>query len=186
MAEPAGLNDKENFSKEPSMALEKLMEIYGSTVLRTAYFYTGDQYLAEDVSQEVFIRAYRNWTKFRGESKIKTWLTSITLNVCRDKLGLKMTSEQPTDPSLMGLKPTISVEEEAMKRLEKSEIWQHILRLPMLYQEVLYLYYYLNLNTREIAEAIGSPEGTVRGRLHRAREQLGEELKKEELNHERC
>jgi len=48
-----------------------------------------------------------------------------------------------------------------------------------MYREVLYLYYYLELSTREIAQAIDAPEGTVRARIHRARELLGHALRKE-------
>jgi RNA polymerase sigma-70 factor (ECF subfamily) len=177
---PAGENEEQNFPREPSSALEIMMTQYGTAVLRTAFFYLCDRHLAEDVSQEVFIRAYRNWSSYRGESSVKTWLTRITINLCRDKLGLKMSSEEPTDPALLHRDQRVSVEEEVMKRLSNSMILKHVLNLPVHYQEVLYLYYYLDLNTREIAEATESPEGTVRNRLHRGRELLGEYLTKEE------
>ncbi|ALS28192.1 subunit sigma of RNA polymerase [Paenibacillus sp. 32O-W] len=181
MARPAGPTDKTRFPAEPSLALERMMNEYGSSVLRTAYFYLGDRHLAEDISQEVFLRAYRNWTSFRGDSSVKTWLTAIAINACRDKLGLKMTREQPTDPVLMPGAALRSVEEEALERLDQTTILKYIVKLPAHYHEVIYLYYYLDLGTREIAEATGAPEGTVRGRLHRARELLSECLAKEGL-----
>ncbi len=179
---PAGDNEKQTFPKDPSSALEKIMELYGTTILRTAFFYLGDRHLAEDVSQEVFIRAYRNWLTFRGDSSVKTWLTTITVNVCRDKMGLKIFSEKPTDPNLLERIQVISVEEEVMQRLSNTTILKHVLKLPTHYHEVLYLYYYLDLSTREIADATGTPEGTVRGRLHRARVVLGKHLKEEGLD----
>jgi RNA polymerase sigma-70 factor (ECF subfamily) len=182
---PAGFKHKEKFSKDPDQALEQLMDSYGSVVMRTAYFYIGDRHLAEDISQEVFLRAYRKWASFRGDSTVTTWLTTITVNLCRDKMGVRMFTEQPTDPSHLEQGRTISVEDEALIRLEKSEVLQHLLILPLPYQEVLYLYYYLDLGTREIAEAISSPEGTVRNRLHRAREALARQMKREEPTHER-
>ncbi|MGM0883868.1 MAG: sigma-70 family RNA polymerase sigma factor [Bacillota bacterium] len=178
----AGQIDREGFSKDPSAALEQMMTLYGNIVLRTAYFYMNDRHIAEDVSQEVFIRAYRNWSSFRGDSSVKTWLTRITVNVCRDKAGLKMFSEQPTDPGLLDRNQMISVEDEVLKRISNSLIFKHVLELPQPYQEVLYLYYYLDLNTREIAEATAASEGTVRGRLHRARQQLENYLRKEGLS----
>lgn len=159
MARPAGPNDKSRFPSEPSLALEQFMNEYGTSILRTAYFYLGDRHLAEDVSQEVFLRAFRHWTSFRGESSVKTWLTKIAINACRDKLGLKMTQEQPTDPLLMESSVLRSVEEEAMERLDQTTILKYIAKLPVHYHEVIYLYYYLDLGTREIAEATGAPEG---------------------------
>jgi RNA polymerase sigma-70 factor (ECF subfamily) len=179
---PAGEMQKQSLPTEPSAALEIMMAQYGTAVLRTAYFYLGDRHLAEDVSQEVFIRAYRKWASFRGDSSLKTWLTAITVNVCRDKMGVKAFSEQPTDPSLLQRIQPMSVEEEAMTRLSNTAILQHVLKLPVPYEEVLYMYYYLELTTREIAEATGTPEGTVRGRLHRAREVLGKHLREEGLD----
>ncbi|QYR22807.1 sigma-70 family RNA polymerase sigma factor [Paenibacillus sp. sptzw28] len=181
MIRPAGPNEKSSFPENPSSALEMMMEHYGSAVLRTAYFYLGDRHLAEDVSQEVFIRAFRNWAAFRGDSSVKTWLTRITINLCRDKLGLKAMLEQPTDPLLLQRTESYSVEEEALERLNRTEILRNIAKLPAHYHEVIYLFYYLDLATREIAEVTESPEGTVRGRLHRARELLGQYLVKEGL-----
>ncbi|MBD2869918.1 sigma-70 family RNA polymerase sigma factor [Paenibacillus sp. IB182493] len=158
-----------------------MMSAYGNIVLRTAYFYMKDRHMAEDISQEVFIRAYRNWSSFRGDSSVKTWLTRITVNLCRDKAGLKMFTEQPTDPGLMERNQTVSVEEEVLKRMSNSLIFKHVLKLTQQSQEVLYLYYYLDMSTREIAEATAVPEGTIRGRLHRARAQLEDYLRKEGL-----
>lgn len=178
---PAGLPDKENFPKDPAQALERLMDSFGATVMRTAYFYTGDRHHAEDISQEAFLRAYRKWSSFRGDSSVKTWLTTITVNLCRDKVGVRMFSEQPTAPDGIEWGRTFGVEDEALRRLEKSEVLRHVLRLPLAYQEALYLYYYLDLSTREIAEATSSPEGTVRNRLHRAREALARQMNKEEI-----
>lgn len=183
MERPFQENCDQYFSKEPSEALEKLMNDYGSLVLRTAFFYLSDRHLAEDICQEVFIRAFKNWTKFRGDSNVKTWLIRITINVCRDKLGLKaFTSEEPTNPFLLHGKGQSSVEEEVMLRLKNTQILQYIMSLPLHYQEVLYLYYYLDFSTAEISTTTGTPEGTVRGRLHRSRQLLKEHLIKEGLN----
>jgi len=187
MERPAGQvdrNDRVDYPADPSAALEIMMERHGNDVLRTAFFYLGDRHLAEDVSQEVFLRAYRHWTSFRGDGSVKAWLAKITVHLCRDRLRLKSASEVPADPALLrqdaGRAAGRGAEEEAMRRLGRAGLLRHLAALPPHYHEALYLYYYLDLSTKEIAEATGAPEGTVRGRLSRARELLAERLQREE------
>jgi len=187
MERPAGHDDrvdKVDYPADPTAALEIMMERHGNDVLRTAFFYLGDRHLAEDVSQEVFLRAYRHWASFRGDSSVKTWLAKITVHLCRDRLRLRSAAEIPADPALLRRDaertPGRGAEEEAMRRLSRSGLLRHLAELPPHYHEALYLYYYLDLSTKEIAEATGTPEGTVRGRLSRARELLAERLQKEE------
>jgi RNA polymerase sigma-70 factor, ECF subfamily len=182
MGRPSHLESNFSFSKEPSKALEELMSCYGTLVLRTAFFYLGDQHLAEDVSQEAFIRAFKNWEKFRGDSSVKTWIIRITINVCHDRLRLRASNEDPIDPYLIRINHDFNLEAEVIKRINNTQILKHVLQLPMHYQEVLYLFYYLDFSTVEIANTTGMPEGTVRGRLHRARKILEEYLKKEGLD----
>ena len=66
--------------------LERLMEQYGSSLLRMCALYLKDADLAQDAVQETFIRAYRHSDNYRGESSVKTWLTAIAINVSRDML----------------------------------------------------------------------------------------------------
>lgn len=172
------------FSKDPSEALEEMMDRYGSLVLRTAVFYLGDRYLAEDVSQEAFIRAFKNWKKFRGDSSVKTWIVKITINVCRDKVRKKSSKEEPIDPSQVNIQFQFNLEQEVIKRMESTQILKHVLRLPQHYREVLYLYYYLDFNTIEIANTTGTPEGTIRTRLSRARALIADQLKEEDVMHD--
>ena len=66
--------------------LERLMEQYGSSLLRMCALYLKDADLAQDAVQETFIRAYRHIEDYRGESSERTWLTAIAINVSRDML----------------------------------------------------------------------------------------------------
>lgn len=181
MGRPSQENKEPTFSKEPSIALEEMMNEYGTLVLRTAIFYLGDRHLAEDVSQEVFFRVYRNWKKFRGKSTVKTWIVKITINLCRDRLRLKSSDVKPVDPLSINLDYAYNLEEEVMKKIYHTKLFKYVLHLPAHYREVLYLYYYLDISTVEISQAAEIPEGTIRGRLVRARKMLGEWLEKEEI-----
>ncbi len=64
------------------MALEELIYRYDKMVLRLAMKYTGDSDDAKDIYQEVFIRVYKNLSRFQFKSEFSTWLFRITSNVC--------------------------------------------------------------------------------------------------------
>lgn len=168
----------EGLPADPAEAVELLMAEHGADVLRTAFFYLGDRGRAEDISQEVFVRAFRGWSRFRGESAVKTWLIRITLNLCRDRTRGRAAHEKLTDPVSLDRASPLDLEAEAMARLERTAILKEVLALPWPYQEALYLFYYLDLDVRETARAMDAPEGTVRTRLHRARALLKDRLEK--------
>lgn len=66
--------------------IERLINVYGEDVLRTSYMYLKDRQRAEDAFQEVFLKIYRKYDSFKGNSSEKTWIISITINVCKDLL----------------------------------------------------------------------------------------------------
>lgn len=68
------------------MEIERLLDVYGNDVLRTSYLYLKDKQRAEDAFQEVFLKVYRKYDSFQGKSSEKTWIMSITINVCKDLL----------------------------------------------------------------------------------------------------
>ncbi|EET85845.1 RNA polymerase, sigma-24 subunit, ECF subfamily [Clostridium carboxidivorans P7] len=68
--------------------IKRLIRSYGNDVLRIAYIYLKDRYLAEDAFQEVFIKVYKNFDKFKNQSSEKTWIITITMNTCKDMLRI--------------------------------------------------------------------------------------------------
>lgn len=159
------------------------MEEYGTKVLQLAYYYLKDRHLAEDVAQEVFIKAYRNWDSFRGESSAYTWLYKITMNLCRDKARSAwwrklLPTEEPRVES--GGQAPPATEEDPEEAAVRSDLRERMLaqvnRLADAYREVVILYYYNDLSTVEIAEVTGQNENTVKTRLFRARNTLKEML----------
>jgi RNA polymerase sigma-70 factor (ECF subfamily) len=155
--------------------IEQLMNDYGNDVLKIAYLYLKDKYLAEDVFQEVFVKIYKNYNKFKNNSSEKTWIMSITINTCRDMLRIswfkKIHMLKDTDDDL--LKDTYeNVEEEVARKMQYEELLREVMNLPIKYREPVILYYYEELSTVDISAALKIPEGTVRSRLFRARTML--------------
>lgn len=171
-ADPAAAPDRAGL-------LEEWMRLYGTRVLHLAYTYLRDRHAAEDVAQEVFIRAYRAMDEFRGQSAVYTWLYRITVNLCRDRLR----SAEARRVTLPGELPTAAGSEDpegqALDNLRSQALARLVLALPEPYREVVVLYYYHELSTAEIAQVTGQAENTVKTRLHRARQQLREMLARE-------
>jgi RNA polymerase sigma-70 factor (ECF subfamily) len=157
--------------------LEQLMRDYGTRVMHLAYFYVKDRYLAEDIAQEVFIKAYRNLDSFRGDSSAYTWLYRITVNACRDKTRSAWWRRLvPTDDQRVLADGMVSgepaPEEAALGTLDREELMDVVMKLPEHYREVVVLFYYEDMSTAQIAEVTGQNESTVKTRLFRARQQL--------------
>ena len=72
--------------KKSAYTLEGLMREYGNDVLRMAYLYVKDMHTAEDMFQEVFLKANEKLDTYEERASIKTWLLRITMNTCKDYL----------------------------------------------------------------------------------------------------
>ena len=153
--------------------IETLIASYGNDILRLCYLYLGDYQLAEDAFQETFVKAWQRQASFRGESTVKTWLSHIAVNTCRDilrsgwfRLWRKGTSEEDANDISVSLK-------------DYSDVREAVLTLPGKYREVVVLYYYEGLKLREVAKLLHLPTNTVSTRLRRARNMLNNQLKGE-------
>ena len=170
---------KENISEEKlniANEIEQLMNSYGNDVLRIAYMYLRDKQRAEDVFQEVFIKVFHKYESFKGESTEKTWLTRITINVCKDMLRSswlkKILLSDKIQPE--SFEPTI--ENGVIQREEDRILFREVLSLRPVFKEVILLYYYQEFDTVEISQILNISESTVRTRLHRARNSLKNKL----------
>lgn len=158
-----------NRSREPDM--ERLISTYGNSLLRMCFLYLKDRQLAEDAVQDTYIKVYKNYAGFRGDSSEKTWIVRIAINVCKNYLRNPWKTRINSDAVLAD----IPCRTEGM--LFDDTVLREIMMLSPKYKEVILLFYYQELKIREIAEALHIPESTVTVRLKRAREQLKPKLK---------
>ena len=153
--------------------LESMMRTYGNDVLRTAYMYVKDIHTAEDIFQEVFIKADRNKENFRGESSVKTWLIRITVNACKDYL--KSAYNRRVTP-LQEFQENALMSENDFDGVERKETQQEVrnavMSLPESHRDVVLCVYFQNMTVPEAAKALGLAEGTVKSRLSRAKDKL--------------
>ena len=147
--------------------IERLIRDCQTSLLRLCYVRLRDKTLAEDAVQETFLKAYRSFDRFRGESSEKTWLCKIAVNVCRDferGAWFRHTDRRITPDMLP---------EAADQPAEKDiDLTLAIMNLPRKLRDTIILYYYQDLSTEEIAEALGIAQSSVSNRLKRGREKL--------------
>lgn len=164
--------------------LDEWMRTYGTDVLNVAYSYMRNYPQAQDIVQDVFLRAFTKMDSFRGQSSVRTWLLSITANRCKDVLrswnNRHVTVEEDVELGATGETP----EHEVVSQLEQSELWAAVSELPVKYREVIVLFYLRDLSGAEIAEILGTTEQNIRTRLHRGRTMLKELLTGRGWTHE--
>lgn len=165
-----------------SLAIEKMVHTYQKDVYRLALSILEDPDEAEDSTQETFLSALRALSSFREDAAFKTWLFSITINVCRSRLrrGKNRGRLQQILQSLFHLRGEVEhPEKTAMQNQADAELWCVIRRLDEKHRIPLVLRYYHDLPIADIAAMLNIPPGTVHSRLNHAREKLRALLKEE-------
>ncbi|MGD6804424.1 sigma-70 family RNA polymerase sigma factor [Rossellomorea vietnamensis] len=158
--------------------VEWLMNEYGRKVVRLAYTYLKQEQLAEDIAQEVFIKCFQKLDTFRHESSYQTWIYSITVNLCKDRLKSWSFKNLITSNFFSLKSVTHETPEKDVINLEaKRELSECVLGLPVKYREIIILFYYEELSYKEISELLGISSQTIKTRLHRARNLLKKQLK---------
>ncbi|HOK43327.1 MAG TPA: sigma-70 family RNA polymerase sigma factor [Thermoclostridium caenicola] len=152
--------------------ITRLVEQYGDDVMRTAYVMLKSKELAEDAYQETFLRLCRYYDSYRKECSEKTWITGIVINVCRDFLRSAWKKRVTVTDDFSAQISESDTQEIVEKKDEKEELLRSIMKLPDKYREMIHLYYYQELDIKEISRILKIPGGTVKSRLFKARNLL--------------
>jgi len=163
--------------KEDDLQFEEVVRAYGEELLRLAYTYLKDRTLAEDVVQEVFIKAFEKRNDFRGDASYKTYLYRITINKCHDYFrSWSYKNTQVSSFIQQVFKSNHSVEEIAQTRNDELILGKAVLQLSIKYREIIVLYYYKDFSIEEIAKLLDCSGNTVKTRLRRGRQLLKNHL----------
>lgn len=163
-------------------AFKSLVKQYERMVFYIVYKLTDNSDIAKDIAQEVFIKVYRNISKFKFESKLSTWIGKITYSETVNYL--KKENRYTTADRLDDIHATtLKSDDSPFDNTDKNDISFHlknaIARLPEHYRRVLVLYHLDEFDYKEIGDICQMPEGTVKNYIFRARKLLKEDL---ELN----
>ena len=158
-------------------AFRYLVEKYQIRIINTCLKYTKNIIDAEDVAQEVFLRAYDNLNNFKFDSKFYSWLYRIAVNTSLNYINSKekrKEKETISDESCLNNSNTSSENPsdyyQMMELIDKVEpLFDN---LPGDLKKLLELYEIYDYSYEEISKKLSVPIGTVRSRLHRARSML--------------
>lgn len=167
MIEAFEIEDKEDL-------IDEIMNKYGQEVLQLVYSYVNNKEVAEDVTQDIFVKCYKSLHTYKGNSNLKTWLWRIAINHCKDYLKSwynKKVIVTEDDFTYMESQKE-SVEQIVIQNAEYSRLASAVMSLPIKYREVIYLFYYEELSIKEIATVIEVKENTIKTRLKKAKELL--------------
>src|ERR1700678_3767280 len=149
-------------------AFELLMRQHERLVLGTALRLTGNMEDAQDISQQVFLRLYKNLSKVQAANALPAWLYRVTVNACHDLRRRKPASEPESSSGDLvagGMDPQTS-----LTQAERRRVLEMSLRvLPEKERAALVLRDLEGLSTGEVARALGSSEATVRSQVSKAR-----------------
>lgn len=173
-------------------AFEEIVLAFQDAVFSKIYYMTHDRTLAEDLSQETFLRVYLGLSSFRGESKLRTWIYRISVNVvlhhfekmnAQKRRGHVVSIHGGSSGADGGERQTIDLadqrnlpDEIAVNRERRAKILAAVAELPEEFRLVLALRELEKQSYQEIGASLDLPMGTVKSKIFRARQILQEKL----------
>lgn len=168
-----------------TQAFVLLVERYLKSIYNFSYRLSGDAYAAEDITQDVFVKMWKNITSYRAGESVKAWLFTIARNTTIDYLRTKrpavfsdfeheegnFLTDTLTDESPLPIELAIRAEDQHF-------IEEAFDKLSPLYREVMFLRYYEDLTFDEIRNITGRPLHTVKSQHRRGLEKLREYFEK--------
>ncbi len=171
-----------NVQRGRTADLAVLVERHHSSLLGFLYRLTGgDRSLAEDLTQEAFLRALRSIRQYRPTQRFKPWLYAIAVNAARDHFKRADTRRavSVSDDDLLGLADPIEWDDAPVDAGQ--QVAEALAALPAHQREAIVLRYYQELSLAEIAEVLAVPIGTVKSRLSLGLRQLRVWLREEDV-----
>ena len=176
----------EAVKKGDKQAFSALTKKWYKPIYRYAHGLLRDEHLAAEATQDVFIQAYRAIAKFEHRAKFSTWLYRITRNHCLNLLDYHKRRHRKAHEPLEGKNPerprelpvdVSNPEQNSLEQQQQALLYAALSKLKPSFQEILLLRDLQELSYEEISSLTELPVGTIKSRLHRARNDLADLLR---------
>lgn len=154
-------------------SIDEIVDTYGDMIYRVSLHYMKQIADAEDVTQDVLMKLMKKIKYFDDEKQQKAWILRVTINTCKDHYRY------------LNVRRVFSLDEcfDSEEEIEHDYgLIYEVAKLPLKYRSVVYLYYYEQYNTKEIAAILNKKEATISTWLHRARKLLKNQIERGENN----
>ena len=149
------------------ISTDSIIEKYKSTVYSVALTHTKTKYDADDVFQEVFLAFFKKEPSFRSEEHAKAWFIKTTLNLCKKAYNASLWKRAVSINE-------VNEEQFVFVSQRENDLFYALRQITPKLRTVIYLYYFEEMSTKEIARLLHMREGTVRMQLTRGRDKLRE------------
>lgn len=152
----------------------RLIREYSPNMYRLSFGILHSGADAEDAVSEAILKAYENLGTLRKPERFRAWIMQITANEARKiyRKNMRITCmdsmEETLSATLQAAMPSFVD--------DRHELWDAVMKMELIYREVIILYFYESLSIKEIGQVLHIAPGTVKSRLHRGKKQLQKEL----------
>ena len=153
-------------------AFTELFQLYETQVYRLALTILRNEHDAQDAVQDVFLRVFEQIKRYEGRASFKTWLTTIVVNMCRDRLRRRKVRQAISLDWIRGRASSHNVVEEVADQQYRQAMWRYIDQLDEGLRLPLVLHYLEELPCDEVAQILKIRTSTVYSRLNTARVKL--------------
>ena len=165
-------------ASEVAPAVEDFDAFYAreyAAMVALAYVLSGSRWAAEDLAQEAFLAAHREWERIGAYDRPGAWVRQVVMNKAASAVRRRIVETKALARIAFGRTPDV----DDMPQ-ESADFWHAVRELPKRQGQVVALHYLEDLSVAQIAAIIGTAEGTVKKHLHDARQTLAHRLGVEE------
>jgi RNA polymerase sigma-70 factor (ECF subfamily) len=153
-------------------AFDLIVERHRRAVYQLCYRFVGNHEDASDLSQDVFLRAFRGLKSFRGQSSVGTWLYRIGVNVCLNRVSVRKPASEPIDEGQHVDTRSESPSDRVLRGERAARVRAAVAELPPKQRAALILRVYQEMSHQEIANVLGSSVGAVKANVFHALQNL--------------